>query len=99
MGWEFIPALVNTVDYDVVRWEFMLDMLDDTFHELLDREDVDVIYDCIKDWSEKFAGKEKEVKERIRDFIGDTTISEGAVAVTDDLYGEVILAIMYRFGR
>jgi hypothetical protein len=97
MGREFIPTLIQTVDYEALRWEFLGEELNDAFHELVESGDVEGIYNAIKDWSEDFQKKESETKSRIRDFLNDVGKAGGVVAVFDTLYQQVILAILDKF--
>jgi hypothetical protein len=97
MGREFIPTLIQTVDYEALRWEFLGEELNDAFHELAESGDVQGIYNVIKDWSEDFKKRETETKDRIRDFLDDMGKAGGVVAVADKLYQDVILAILDEF--
>jgi hypothetical protein len=97
MGREFIPTLIQTVDYEALRWEFLGEELNDAFHKLAKSKDVEGISNVIKDWSEDFERRESETKGRIRDFLNDVGRAGGVVAVFDTLYQNVILAILDEF--
>ncbi len=97
VGREFIPTLIQTVDYEALRWEFLGEELNEAFHELAEKRDVEGIYNTIKGWSVDFERRELETKKRIRDFIDDVGNAGGVVAVYDKLYQDVILAILDKF--
>lgn len=96
---EFVPTLIQTIDYEPVRWSDLEFILNDEFRELADKSDVDGIYERIKDWSADFGSvyKEEFVKERIRDFIHSYRGASGVIAVREKLYQLVILAILDTF--
>jgi len=93
---EFIPTLVQTTDYEALRWSDLWDLVSDEFKELAKNGNIDEIYERIK-YSIEPQYPEEFVKERIRDFIADCQYASGVVAVRRKLYQEVILAILDEF--
>jgi hypothetical protein len=61
------------------------------------KNDIEAIYNAIKNWSEDFRENEKETKDRIGNFLADVSGASGIVAVTNELYQRVILAILNEF--
>jgi hypothetical protein len=99
MGKEFIPTLIQTTTWEAYRWIDLEKMLNDEFHKLAEKEDIEAIFNAVKNWSRKFEKKEQEVKEKIRSFLWDINWAGGVVATSDPLYQEVILAILDTFGE
>jgi hypothetical protein len=97
VGIEFIPTLIRTIDYEALMWLYLGELLDGDFHELAKKQDVKGIYEAIKYWSIDFEKRERETKDRIRDFLDDLGKAGGVVAVFDPLYQKVILAILETF--
>jgi len=94
MGLEFIPTLISTVDYEAIRWDNLREFLSDEFLELAENGDIEAIYSRIR---ENCEGKSDEIKERIRDFIGDLNQADGVVAIYDKTYQEVVEAILIAY--
>jgi hypothetical protein len=97
MGKEFIPTLIQTTTWDAYRWIDLYEELNDEFHRLAEKKDIENIYNAIKNWSNEFKEREQDVKERICFFISDVNRAYGVVATSDKLYQEVILAILHTF--
>jgi hypothetical protein len=99
MGKEFIPTLIQTTTYEPYWWLYLGEELNDEFHKLAKKKDIESIYNAIKNWSREFKEREQDVKERICFFLNDVGRAHGVVAVSDRLYQEVILAILYTFSE
>ena len=94
MGRDFIPVLMETITWSPYYWDSLESELSGEFRELISKKDVDGIYEKIKEDLKDYS--EEEAKQRIRDFIDDVTWAKGTVAIRDELYQEVILAILDR---
>jgi hypothetical protein len=97
MGKEFIPTLIQTTTWDAYRWIDLYEELNDEFHRLAEKKDIENIYNAIKNWNDVFKEYEKETKAYIGFFIEDMGRAYGVVATSDELYQEVILAILHTF--
>lgn len=88
----FIPCLIDTVVWEAYTWESLRCEVSEKVWKLIEKEDVEALYKLVRD--EVKEHPEEKVKARIKDFIGDVKGAKGAVAVRDEIYQEVILALL-----
>jgi hypothetical protein len=92
MTFEFIPALIQTTTWEAYTWEVLRDSLSDEVWELIKTGNVDEVFNLIRDELEGHG--EEEVKKRIREFISDVLSAEGVVTAYDEVYQDIVLAIL-----
>lgn len=92
MGHEFIPTLIQTVTYEAYNWNELRFAVPDKVLEMAEEEDVEGIYNLIKDEFEEY--EKEKVKEAIKDFTQDIQGAGGVVAIRNKVYQEVIIEII-----
>ncbi|MCR6692950.1 MAG: hypothetical protein MRT15_11200 [archaeon YNP-LCB-003-016] len=92
MTYEFIPTLIQTTTWEAYTWEALRDSLSGKVWELIKAENIDEIFNLIRD--EVGGHGEEEVKKRIREFISDALNAEGVVTAYDEVYQDIVLAIL-----
>jgi len=87
---RFVPVLIETSVWEPCTWDDADVWVPDKIMELVEEEDVEGIYELIKD---NIDYEKQEVLQRIKDFIVDVKYAAGIVSATDQIYQAVIKAI------
>lgn len=99
MGYTFVPTLIQTVDWEAVSWESLRYMLSDEFERLAKKNDVDGILSKIEQYFDDLSKVESAVRSAISDFINDYLNACGVISASNELYQDVVLAIIETFRR